>query len=301
MAISEITRRNISDELHLGKFWWAGRLDELSFLSRLYRLADLPSTDHRYRTAEGDIRQHRLNNYDWEDDWVFTDSRFDIAADEETFLRFLAETVHPAVRSDREEVQRLVDLYNRHLRKDGWELAEVAQISGHPVYAAQPRTAVPGPVRHVAKMAITAGDISYLAQQITRMEAAIENDPELAIGTAKELIETACKTVLEATGNDVDPKWKLTQLLKATTKQLQITPDSVSVDAAAAESIRQVLGSLGTIVSGVAELRNSYGTGHGKSSSAGGQLGSRHARLVVGAASTVVVFIFETYNDRTRL
>ena len=32
------------------------------------------------------------------------------------------------------------------------------------------------------------------------MEAAVVNDPSLAIGTAKELIETCCKTILEARG-----------------------------------------------------------------------------------------------------
>lgn len=59
-----------------------------------------------------------------------------------------------------------------------------------------------------------------------------------------------------------------------------------------------VLGSLGGIVSGIAELRNYYGTGHGKASGTSG-LGPRHARLAVGAASTLAVFLFETYNDRT--
>lgn len=65
------------------------------------------------------------------------------------------------------------------------------------------------------------------------------------------------------------------------------------------ESIRRVLGSLGGIVSGIAELRNSYGTGHGKPSGSGG-LGLRHARLAVGAASTLAAFLFETFNDRTQ-
>jgi hypothetical protein len=150
----------------------------------------------------------------------------------------------------------------------------------------------------VAKV-VKAGDLSYLANQITRMETAIENDPELAIGTAKELVETACKTVLEAMSIEVNKKWDLPQLLKETTKQLKVTPDTVRASAAGAESIRKVLGSLGSIVSGVAELRNSHGTGHGKSGGSG--LGARHARLVVGAASTLTVFLFETYNDRTAI
>ena len=45
-------------------------MDELPFLGRLYSqsLDSLPSTDNRFRTATGDIRQRRINNDDWEDD-----------------------------------------------------------------------------------------------------------------------------------------------------------------------------------------------------------------------------------------
>ena len=43
-------------------------------------------------------------------------------------------------------------------------------------------------------------DADYLRQQIIRMEEAVESDPALAIGTAKELIETCCKTILEERG-----------------------------------------------------------------------------------------------------
>ena len=43
----------------------------------------------------------------------------------------------------------------------------------------------------------------HLNEQIRRMEAAVETDPSLAIGTAKELIETCCKTILAARGQSV--------------------------------------------------------------------------------------------------
>jgi hypothetical protein len=58
-----------------------------------------------------------------------------------------------------------------------------------------------------------------------------------------------------------------------------------------------ILSNLATITNGIAELRNSYGTGHGKDSKAKG-LGSRHAKLAVGAASTLAVFLLETHNER---
>jgi hypothetical protein len=41
---------------------------------------------------------------------------------------------------------------------------------------------------------------NYLAEQIRRLESCVEADPSLAIGTAKELIETCCKTILVERG-----------------------------------------------------------------------------------------------------
>jgi len=139
MAITEVTRRALFDEIRAGEYSWAGTLDEVTFLDRLYPLSELPSTDDRFDDADGDIRQHRFANMDWEDDWVFSDARFGLATDDDTLLAFLAETVHPAVRPSRDEVLELVAMYNRHLVLDGVELVETAQISGRPVFVGRER------------------------------------------------------------------------------------------------------------------------------------------------------------------
>lgn len=117
----------------LGIAWW-GRLDDHSFLSRLYDLDALPSTDKRFITAGHDIRQHRENNSDWDDVWVFVDDRFELATSDQKLLRFLAETIHPEVRSDRAEVDQLRVEYNRILRPDRVEIRQVSTLSGRPVY-----------------------------------------------------------------------------------------------------------------------------------------------------------------------
>ncbi|GAB1512596.1 abortive infection family protein [Actinophytocola sp. KF-1] len=296
--ITDVTRRAIFDELHLGSFRWAGRLEETEFLSRVYQLDELPSNDPRFEDAFGDIWQHRVNNLDWGRDWVFYDDRFGLLQDEEKFLQFIAATVHPVVRPDQDELEKMLFIYNRHLNPDGWEMVEVTRISGRPVFAARSMLTVPSSIRHVEK-SIVAGDTVYLTRQITRMEAAIETDPELAIGTAKELVEAASVTVLEAMGVTVDKSWDLTRVVKEVGKRLKISPDEVKPGAVGEASIRKVLGSLAGAVAGTAELRNLYGTGHGKATSVSG-LGPRHARLAAGAASTLAVFIFETYNQRTQ-
>jgi len=133
--ITEITRRNIFDAITMKKVNWAGRLNEVQFLSRLFDLKTLPSTDRRYIDASQDIWQHRINNYDWERDWVFCDPRFNlIYCEADLFLRFLCETIHPVVRAEVEQVKRLQKLYNQLLRVDGFELIEYTRISDKPVF-----------------------------------------------------------------------------------------------------------------------------------------------------------------------
>lgn len=62
---------------------WAGALDEVAFLGRLYDLNALRSFDTRFKTAGRDIWQHRVNDLDdWEDDWVLHDPRFNILGGE---------------------------------------------------------------------------------------------------------------------------------------------------------------------------------------------------------------------------
>jgi len=108
MKISQLTRRDLLDSIAVEKVNWCGRLDETAFLSRLFDLQKLPSTDPRYKDAAGDIWQHRINNYDWEEDWVFHDKRFNLLeGDDEVLLRFLCETLHPVVRPDVTESQRI--------------------------------------------------------------------------------------------------------------------------------------------------------------------------------------------------
>ena len=113
--ISEITKRDIREALSSLNLW--GRLDEITFLDRLYDLDALPSYDSRFKTAREDIVKHRIANNDWDDDWIFNDDRFGLRdGSDQVFLSFLAELLHPVVRSDREEVASLARTINGFLR-----------------------------------------------------------------------------------------------------------------------------------------------------------------------------------------
>lgn len=297
MKITQITRKDLFDAMVMEKVNWAGTLEESEFLSRLYDLSSLPSTDQRFPDAAGDIWQHRVNNSDWEDHWVFYDHRFHLMnGDDEILLRFLAESVHPVVRPDVTECQKLVQLYNSFLINDGFEIAERTRISGKPIYIGRNVGVVSLPGVDAAKESLTGSDIVYVTQQITRMEAAVLNDPGLAIGTAKELLETCCKTILSERGIEPPRNDDLGQLVKRTVRELKLTPKDIPDEAKAVDTIRVLLSNLAAITNGIAALRNKYGTGHGKAASYKG-LGPRHAKLAVGAASTLAVFLVETHRE----
>jgi hypothetical protein len=139
-------------------------------------------------------------------------------------------------------------------------------------------------------------DARHLGDQIRRIEQAIDSDPALAIGTAKELIETCCKTILAERGKPVSETPDLSTLTKATLKELNLVPEGVSDATRGADAVRRILQNLGAIGNGLGELRGLYGTGHGHEGRVTG-LKAHHAKLAVGAASTLVNFLFEAHKE----
>ncbi len=277
---------------------WNGRLEETEFLSRLFDLESMPSTDSRFTNALGDIWQHRINNYDWDDNWIFTDKRFNLMnCDDVIFLQFLCEMLHPIVRNDNTQVTKLHQLFNEYLSKDNFELVEKTRISDRPIFIGRHKLLGKTTIEKSKKEISNYLSDEYVIKQINLMESAIENSAELAIGTAKELIETICNTILAERQIEVDKNWDLLQLLKQTTKQLNLTPEGIPDEAKASKTIKSILGSLTTVVQGIGELRNQYGSGHGKKASFKG-LTARHAKLSVGAASTLAIFLLETHKFR---
>lgn len=150
-----------------------------------------------------------------------------------------------------------------------------------------------GLAKHLAAR-ISAIDAQTLHDGIRRMEDAVADDPALAIGAAKDLIESICRTILDAKGQTVAKDPDLSELVKATTKILKLAPDDIPSAAKGAELVKRTLHNLAAIVGNVGELRTLYGTGHGKSGKVRG-LQVRHARLVAGAAATLATFLWDTY------
>ncbi|QJD87906.1 hypothetical protein HH215_00065 [Cohnella herbarum] len=124
------------DELFLMHFAFEGRLEFITFLKRIWPLKDMKSTDYRYKDAEGDIRQHMVNNSDWDESFLYFEYLKIETIPDQMFLQFMEQISHPLVRNDREEQSKCLEVVNRHLAGDGYKLQEVDSISGYPIYGA---------------------------------------------------------------------------------------------------------------------------------------------------------------------
>lgn len=133
--ITEFTRTDIVDALLLDKEHpFHGSLDIISFLKRIWPLESMPSQDGRFKNAEGDIWQHIVNNYDY-DEATLLYRRLSInEVPDKQFIRFLETCMSPIVARDPNRIEALAELFNSHLTHDGFAAKKSGKISGRTIY-----------------------------------------------------------------------------------------------------------------------------------------------------------------------
>lgn len=140
----------------------------------------------------------------------------------------------------------------------------------------------------------------HLAEHVQRIERSLADDPAQAIGSAKELLESTLKTILEGLDIEYGKNDEIPQLLKEVQTALELAPTDIHAQKKGADTIKRTLSNLGSVAIGIAELRNLYGTGHGKGSNHKG-LTVRHARLAVSASAALCMFLLETYEAKAQV
>lgn len=136
-----------------------------------------------------------------------------------------------------------------------------------------------------------------IREQLARLARIAQSDPPLAIGTAKELIESTAKTVLETRGKRVNDKEDLPALVNQAQEAVGLHPSSARPGPDGTDAVKRILGGLMNITAGLGELRNrGYGTGHGPAGERVG-LRPRHARLAVNAVMTWCSIMLDTLTD----
>jgi ABC-type multidrug transport system ATPase subunit len=136
--IDKNSRQKIFDLYNIILFKWYGKLDDVSFLKRLeevFEIGNLKSTDLRYESFLDDVYKHTLANSDWNDDWIFTDSRIDLSnCSDSKFIKFIEETIHPAV-NDETETAKFIPELSKILNPLGYSLINTSEIGGKKVYS----------------------------------------------------------------------------------------------------------------------------------------------------------------------
>jgi hypothetical protein len=118
------------------------------------------------------------------------------------------------------------------------------------------------------------------------------SDPEGAITTARTLLETVCKHVLDETGKTYTEKDDLPALYRTVAMTLNVAPSQHTE-----EAFKRILGGATSVVEGLGSLRNKIGDAHGKGKSAVRPT-ARHAQLAVNLAGAMATFLVETWRDR---
>jgi hypothetical protein len=118
------------------------------------------------------------------------------------------------------------------------------------------------------------------------------DDPDGAITSARSLLETVCKRILDEAGESYDDGIELPKLYTLTAKQLNLAPSQHTE-----QIFKQILGNCQAIVESLSAIRNRLGDAHGKGQKMG-KPAPRHAELAVNLAGTMATFLVATWNAR---
>lgn len=292
--ITELTKRNIFDELiNTEGLTWYGRLDDIRFLNRLYKLKELPSTDSRYADMEGDIQQHCLFNNDWTAWWIADDSRLALYEDDEKFLNFVCEMIHPVVRNNEEETAKLLKLFNDNLAGDGVELAPFKYISGKPIFRAIEignNTVIFENIEKIGR--------EFAVEQLSKCEEKVKNgDYDGAITNSRSLIEDIIADIYKTvSGEELEKSGDLKEDYKKIKSLLNL-----STDKEADNNIKQILRGFVSIIDGIDSLSNKMGDRHRRQV----KPERHHAKLCVNSAKIISDLLYDIvdyqFNRRNQL
>jgi hypothetical protein len=175
-----------------------------------------------------------------------------------------------------------VSYLNDYLKHDGYEIGKdgefysVRELSGGAVAFQAP-----------TKASLKVNQI-FIEQQIKKCDDKLaDGDYDGAITNARSLLEAVLTDVEQDLSPESPPAYDgdLIRLYKRVQKLLNLEPERTDI----AEPLKQVLGGLTSVVTGLSALRNKMGDAHVRSY----QPAKRHALLVVNAAKTAANFILE--------
>lgn len=138
-------------------------------------------------------------------------------------------------------------------------------------------------------------DRPSIEDQLRRLRRA-QDDPGLMLGTAKEMLESTAKHVLEELRTPQPAPRDFSGLVYLARKELGVRPEDIAATSPETEAVKRILGAAATIADQVNQLRNREGTGHGRTLPSG--VSHSIARLVVRETCSVVELLFSALDER---
>jgi len=144
---------------------------------------------------------------------------------------------------------------------------------------------------------VTKLDFDTVQIEIARALPSLSADPEDAVTAACSLIEAVCRSILIELGLPLPPKRDIDGLLKAVQEPLGLSPGRTDLPAEIEQDVRQVLGGLTSVTKGIRALRTHGGDAHGREKGFR-RIDPRIARLALNSASSIALFLIETWESR---
>lgn len=132
-------------------------------------------------------------------------------------------------------------------------------------------------------------DIEYVLKECNRIEKEALTDPEEAITSAKSMVESTLKHILDSEGEKFNNNETLRGLYKKVSNIMNLSPGGHNEN-----TFKTILSGMINVINGLDEVRNEYGDAHGKSKK-NYRPETRHAFLAINAARTITEFLLASY------
>lgn len=129
--------------------------------------------------------------------------------------------------------------------------------------------------------------------QLNRLRRNTE-DAGLLLGTAKELLESVGKFVLEEGNRLPDRRIDFPEVMVLSMEQLGVMPKQVDASTEGGKQIRKVYQAVRTVIDAINELRNDHGTGHGRTLPTGVSVDA--ARFMIRQATMVAEMLLAAHD-----
>lgn len=147
----------------------------------------------------------------------------------------------------------------------------------------------------IAKVATI--DFDTVQTEIARALTSLDSDPEDAVTAACSLIEAVCRSILIELTLPLPPKKDIDGLIRAVQEPLGLSPGRSDIPMEIQGDIRQTLSGLTSVAKGIGALRTHGGDAHGREKGFR-RIDARIARLALNAASTLALFLIETWERK---